>query len=244
MSIPVTAALIVKNGEEHLAEVLAALAGCAEVLVLDSGSTDRSEAIARAAGARVERQDWLGYGRQKNRAVELARHDWIISVDADEILDAAGRAALAALDLSDPARCWRVRRRTFVGRRELRHGHLNDAPIRVFNRTRARFSEAEVHESVQPGGPVLTLGGAFEHRSFRDAADLFARGAAYSRIKAARYRAAGRTGSAPLLVARAAAAFARSWILKRGFLDGRLGVVSALSAAADAATALAMAQDG
>jgi glycosyltransferase involved in cell wall biosynthesis len=239
----ISAVIIVKDGERRLAEVLAALAGCAEIVVLDSGSTDRTLDIARAAGARVHQQAWLGFGPQKNRAVELAAHDWILSLDADEVLDAPAQAGLARLDLSDPTRAWRLRRRTCVGARELRHGHLNDAPIRLFNRTATRFTEAAVHESVPPRGPVATLPGAAMHYAFRDAADLVARGAAYARPKAERYRIDGRRASAPLLLARAASAFARSYVLKSGWLDGRLGVVSALSAALNATTALAMAQD-
>lgn len=244
MSLPISAVIIVQDGGPRFAEVLAALRPCAETVVLDSGSGDGTPEVARAAGARVEHQPWLGYGPQKNRAVELAAHDWILSVDADEVLDAAGQRALAGLDLSDPARCWRLRRRTFVGASELRHGHLNDAPLRLFNRRSTRFADAPVHESVAPRGPLATLDGALLHYAFRDAADLVARGAGYARLKAGRYRAAGRTASAPALVARAAAAFAKSYVLKAGFLDGRLGVVSALSAALNATTALAMAAVG
>ncbi len=235
----ISAVIIVKDGERHLGEVLAAVRGCAEVLLLDSGSTDRTLDIARAAGVRIETQVFLGYGAQKNRAVELARHDWILSLDADEVLDAAGQAALSVVDLSLPSRCWRICRRTFVGTRELRHGHLNDAPVRLFNRTVTRFSDSPVHESVTARGPVVTLGGSLAHYAFRDAADLVQRGAGYARLKAARYREQGRTASAPGLLVRASAAFAKSYVLKAGFLDGRLGVVSALSAALNATTALA-----
>jgi len=239
----ITAAIIVKDGERHLAEVLAALRGCAEVLVLDSGSTDRTLEIARAAGARIEHQDWLGFGPQKNRAVALARHDWILSVDADEVLDAQGQAALQRLDLSDPARCWRLRRRTFVGVRELRHGHLNDAPVRLFNRTATRFNDLRIHESVPACGPQAVLDGTLAHYSFRDAADLFARSGSYTRLKAERYRELGRRSSAAGLLVRAVAAFSKSYLFKAGFLDGRLGVVAALSAAVDASSAMAMASD-
>lgn len=244
MSTPISAVIIVKDGERRLAQVLAGCAGCAEVLVLDSGSTDASEAIARSAGARFERQPFLGFGPQKNRAVELAANDWILSIDADEILDDGARLALGGLDLRDPARCWRIRRRTFVGERELRHGHLNDEPVRLFNRTATRFNDVPVHESVAPRGPVATLPGSILHYSFRDAADLVGRGAGYARHKAAIYRARGRRGSAPWLLARAAGAFAKSYVLKAGFLDGRLGVIAALSSALNASTALAMASEG
>lgn len=243
MTVPISAVIIVKDGERHLARVLAALAPCAEILVLDSGSGDGTEAIARSAGARFERQDFLGFGPQKNKAVALATHDWILSVDADEVLDDAGRLALPNLDLGDAHRCWRIHRRTFVGRRELRHGHLNDAPVRLFNRTATRFNDVPVHESVAPTATVETLPGGLLHYSFRDAAELVARGAGYTRTKAGEYRARGRRASAPWILARAVAAFAKSYLLKRGFLDGRLGVVVALSAALSASTALAMASE-
>lgn len=243
MTIPISAVIIVKDGELHLARVLAALAPCAEILVLDSGSGDGTEAIARSAGARFERQPFLGFGPQKNKAVELAKHDWILSVDADEVLDDAARLALPNLDLADPQRAWRIRRRTFVGRRELRHGHLNDAPVRLFNRTATRFNDVPVHESVAPPERVEILPGGLLHYSFRDAAELVARGAGYTRTKAAEYLAKGRRASAPWILARAAGAFAKSYLLKRGFLDGRLGVIVALSAALSASTALAMASE-
>jgi glycosyltransferase involved in cell wall biosynthesis len=240
----VSAVIIVRDGETRLAEVLAALARCtAEIVVLDSGSTDRTVDIARAAGARVEHQPFLGFGPQKNRAVALATHDWILSVDADEVLDEQAIAAITVLDRSDPSRCWRLRRRTFVGARELRHGHLNDAPVRLFNRTATRFNDVPVHESVAPRGPVTVLPGAIRHYAFRDAADLVARGAGYARTKAERYRAAGRRAAAPVLLLRAAGAFLRSYVVKVGFLDGGLGVVSALSAALNATTAMAMASE-
>lgn len=235
----ISAVIIVKNGERHLAEVLASLRGCAEIVVLDCGSTDQTVAIARAAGARVEHQDWLGYGAQKNRAITLATHDWILSVDADEVLDGAGQAALAQIDCDDTTRCWRIRRRTFIGKRELRHGHLNDAPVRLFHRQVTRFSESVVHESVEPRGPVAVLAGSLAHYAFTDAADLVERGAGYARLKAARYREQGRSAGASVLVLRAMIAFTRSYVLKVGFLDGRLGVVSALSAALNATTAMA-----
>lgn len=241
MSLPISAVIIVRNGEAHLARTLVSLADCAEIVVLDSGSTDNTVEIASAAGARVEHQSFLGFGPQKNRAVSLAAHHWILSVDADEELDPTARAALANLDLSDPVRCWRIRRRTFIGARELRHGHLNDAPLRLFNRTITRFNDVPVHESVFPSGPQATLDGSILHYAFHDIADLFARGAGYARTKAEQYRAVGRHASPPTLLAHGAAAFVRSYVLRLGALDGAMGVAVALSAAANAVVPMAMA---
>ena len=138
--VSISAVVITRNAAARLADVLAAVDCCAERLVLDSGSTDDTLAIARAAGARVAEQPFLGYGPQKRRAVELATHDWILSVDADEVLDAEAREAVRTADLADPTACYAFRRRTFVGDREVRHGAWrDDRVLRLFNRRTAAF---------------------------------------------------------------------------------------------------------
>jgi hypothetical protein len=240
---PISAVLIVKDGEAHLERVLEALAWCDDLLVLDSGSRDRTLEIARERGARIAHQDFLGYGRQKQRAVDLARFDWVLVVDADEVLDAEATRAIRALDLSDPTRCWRLRRRTYIGAREVRHGQWTpDYSLRLFNRTRARFDLVAVHEAVRPGGEVLTLPGALHHYSYRDHAEVFTRLAAYARLKSWDYRQAGRRASAPVLVLRAFWGFFRSYVIKRGFLDGGDGVIVAMSLALDCVLGLVLAE--
>ena len=106
--------------------------------------------MATTHGARVEQQSFLGYGPQKCRAVALATHDWILAIDADEILDDEARDAIRRLDLSDPHACWALRRRTFISSREVRHGAWrNDRVLRLFNRTTAGFKPLPVHEEVE-----------------------------------------------------------------------------------------------
>ncbi len=242
--LAISAVLIVKNGEKHLERVLAALGFCSDILVLDSGSTDRTIEIARAHGARVEHQDFLGYGPQKNRAVELARHDWVLVIDDDEVLDAESAAAIAGLDLTDASRCWRVRRRTYVGAREVRWGQWSpDHSLRLFNRTMSRFNQASVHESVRPAGQVSTLPGAIHHYSYADYAEVFARMDVYARAKADSYRARGRRCGPLLLLMRSGWGFLRSYVFKLGFLDGNAGVIVALSLAVDVALGLAIASE-
>jgi glycosyltransferase involved in cell wall biosynthesis len=241
---PISAVLIVRDGEEHLARVLDALSFCDEILVLDSGSTDRTCEIAKARGARIEHQDFLGYGAQKQRAAELAKHDWVLSIDDDEVLDGEARAAISALDLADPVRSWRIRRRNHIGTREVRHGAwAPDYTLRLFNRTRARFDGAAIHESVRASGAVETLPGSLLHYSFRDYADVFERSGGYARAKAARYRERGRSAGGFTLVVRAIWGFWKSYLFKLGFLDGVAGVVVALSLALDATLGLALAQE-
>lgn len=244
MTLPLSAVIITKDGGERFAEVLRALAFCGEVLVLDSGSRDATCAIARAAGARVEHQDFLGFGPQKARAVALARHDWVLSIDADEVLDAEAAAGIAALPFAslDPSRAFALRRRTFVGAREIRHGIWNpDWLVRLFNRRQARFSDDLVHERVIHPGRPERLPGSLLHYSFRDLGELFKPG--YARLKAGRFVASGRRAGPAKLLARFAWNAARSYVLKQGFRDGGAGVVVAVSAGLDAILALAIAEE-
>jgi glycosyltransferase involved in cell wall biosynthesis len=242
--VSVSAVVITRDAERHLETVLRPLSICAEVVILDSGSTDRTREIAEAAGARWHEHPFDGYGPQKRRAVDLAANDWVLSIDGDEVLDEVAAAGVAAIDWSrqDAAACWRIRRRPFIGTREIRHGHwVPDFVLRLFNRTRHSFTSDLVHESVRPRGPIHTLPGSLLHYSYEDLADLYR--ADYHRLKADLYRSRGRRASGASLAIRAAAAFLRSYLLRRGFLDGPAGVAVALAGAVGAVTGLAMASD-
>jgi len=242
--LPLSAVLITLDAERHLERVLASVAFCEQILVLDSGSTDKTLEIARAFGATIHTQAFLGFGPQKQRAVDLASHDWVLVVDADEVLDGEARRAIEALDFSDPTRAWRIRRRSFVAEREVRYGVWSpDLSLRLFHRAHARFNDLPVHESVVADGPVLELPGSIAHYSFRDLADVFARMGSYSRAKAALYRAKGRRAGPLRLIARMLWGFLRSYVFKRGFLDGNAGVVVALSLAVDSVVAMALASE-
>lgn len=241
-TVPVSAVLITLNAERWLEAVLRPLAGFDEVVILDSGSTDRTREIADAAGVEWSEHSFDGYGAQKRRAVALAHNDWVLSVDADEIMAPETVAAILAIDWekADPRTCWKIRRRPFIGDREIRHGHwVPDPVVRLFNRQHHNFSPALVHESVTPTGRVMTLPGAMTHHSYDDLAGLFR--ADYHRLKASEYRRQGRkTPGVVALTARAGWAFFYSLIVRRGFLDGPAGVVVALSGAVNAVLALAL----
>jgi glycosyltransferase involved in cell wall biosynthesis len=241
-TIAVSAVVITREAEKHLDRVLGALEMCAEIVILDSGSTDRTREIANRHGASWFERPFDGYGPQKRHAVVRARHDWILAVDADEVLDERGSEALAAIDWErqDPSVCWRIRRRPFVGRREIRHGHWNpDWVVRVFNRRHNDFSTAAVHESVMPTGVIRTLPGSLLHYSYRDLGEIIRPD--YHRLKADGYRANGRRANGPVLAVRAMWAFFSSYVVRRGFLDGPAGVVVALAGAVNAVLGLALA---
>ena len=241
---PLSAVIITLNAERHLERVLTALTGvCSEIVILDSGSTDDTRIIAERHGVRFSVQPFAGYGAQKRAAVALATHDWVLELDADEILDEQARNGLRSLELADPKTCWRIRRRNHVGRREIRYGHWSpDWCLRLFHRRQHNFSTAAVHEAVHPSGAVKTLPGSILHYGYVDLVDIFRM--KYHRMKADDYRERGRrTGSAALAV-RAGWAFFHSYVLRRGFLDGQAGVMIAVSAAMNATLGLAQASWG
>ncbi len=240
--VPVSTVVITCDAERHLAPVLAAVALCDDLVVLDSGSTDRTRAIAEAHGARWFEHPFDGFGPQKRRATALARHDWVLSLDADEVPDEAAIAGLADLDWDrlDGRTCGRLKRRNFIGSSEIRYGHWGrDRVVKLFDRRFHQVSPDPVHAAVAPTGPVLDLPGSLLHYSYPDAAALFAPD--YHRGKAVSYRNRGRRAAGPVLLLRAAWAFGSSYLLRRGFLDGRLGLVVALAAAVNATVGLAMA---
>ncbi len=224
----ISAVVIARDAAAHIGETLASVAFCAERLVLDSGSTDDTAAIARMAGARVEQQPFLGYGQQKRRAVELAEHDWILSLDAE------AAAAVAALDLTDPARCFAFRRRTFIGRREIHHGPWGgEQVLRLFHRSSANFSPLPVHERVESRAAPQLLPGSILHHSFTDSADVLTRSIRYARIKAELIRGKRQRTSAWTLPFRGLATFAKAYVLQSGWRDGTAGLIIALSRVID-----------
>lgn len=232
--LPISCVVITRDAGERLAATLESAQACAERLVLDSGSTDATVSIARERGARVEHQPFLGFGLQKRRAVELATHDWILSLDADEALDDEAIRGLAALDLSDPSRCWAWRRRTFIGSREMRHGPWGrERVLRLFNRTASGFTDHRVHERVDGATAAQLAPGSILHHSFEACADVIVRSARYSGPKAAILRDKGETSPAWMLPLRGLAAFTKSYCLQGGWRDGAAGFIVALSRVVD-----------
>jgi glycosyltransferase involved in cell wall biosynthesis len=233
-SLPISAVIITRNAAARIGEVLQAVEMCAERLVLDSGSTDGTVELARTAGARVEFQPFLGYGPQKRRAVELASYDWILSLDADEVLDEEAQTACGHLDLSNPTACWSIHRRTFVGTHEVKYGTWRgERVLRLFNRTMASFKATPVHEEVESRQPARHLAGSIRHYSFTDCSDLLMRSLRYAPLKASILRAKGERAGAWMLPLRGLAAFVKSYVLRSGWRDGAIGFVVAIGRVID-----------
>lgn len=220
--------IITLNEEENLERCLATLHGLAdEIVVLDSGSTDRTETVARAAHARFEVQPWLGYVGQKNAVIRRATHEWIFSIDADETLSSKLRAEVQRLKDSPPdgqIQGFSVPRCVFYEGRWIRHGDwYPDRLTRLFRRDAAKFAGGKVHERLEVSGKVLPLAGELYHFSFRDAADHWARCEKYARLWAETQHEAGKSAHAFSPWSHAFHRLLRAYVLRRGFLDGRRG---------------------
>ena len=221
--------LITLNEAHGLERCLRSVDFADEIVVVDSGSTDDTVALARAAGARVAVQaDWPGFGRQKNRALDLATGDWVLSIDADEVVTPGLRdAILAAVRAPGHADAFRIRRRSCFAGKPLRFGDwLGDRVVRLFRRGRARFSDDVVHERLVHDGPAPVLDGLLMHYTVDSLADALDKARRYALDGAPGVAARGRGGLASAL-GHAGWTFLRGYVLRGGFLDGRLGLVLA-----------------
>jgi glycosyltransferase involved in cell wall biosynthesis len=223
--LPVSVVIISKNEALAIADCLASVAGLAdEIVVLDSGSTDGTREICAAQGARVIDADWLGFGPQKNLAVQAARNDWVLCLDADERLSAELSASIAAT-LAAPAhgayRC--ARRNRFLGR-YLRHGEgYPDWSLRLFDRRVAHWSSDAVHEKVLCTAPVGRLAGDLLHESAETLEAYLAKQNRYTSLAAAAFD--GKPVSAARLVLSPLVRFVKFYLLRGGFRDGLPGLV-------------------
>jgi len=225
-----SATIITKNEARDLPACLASLTFCDEIIVVDSGSTDDTVAIAEARGCRVIiRTDWVGFGAQKQRALDAATGDWVLSIDADEVIPAKLALEIqAAIERRDAAG-YRVNRLNFFLGKPLRHGGwYPDRHLRLVRRESARFSEDLVHESLHVDGQVRDLATDMPHQSYRDLGEVLEKQRQYAlsggEQRRIRNKKSGGVGKAAL---RALWTFVRLYLFKRGFLDGRAGFLAA-----------------
>ncbi len=160
-----SATIITLNEAQNIARAIRSLSCADEIVVIDAGSTDATPDIARSLGARVVPHLWSGFAAQKNFASDQARHDWILSLDADEELNVDAQAALSKWKNSEPAAAgYRFARRArYLGRWVLHSGWYPDYKLRLFDRRKGHWEGAYVHESVVVNGPAETLAGEILH---------------------------------------------------------------------------------
>ncbi len=225
--------LITRNEEVNLEECLASLEGIAQqIVVVDTNSADRTLEIAQKYGALIAQPtDWPGFGPQKNRALELATGDWVLSLDADERLTPALRSEiLTAIHHNAHVDCFAIPRLSWYCGRFIRHsGWSPDYVDRLFKRGSAHFSDDLVHERLIPQGQVARLKTPLLHFSFMNFSQVLQKLDRYSTASAEQAFAKGKTSSPLKAVLHGIWAFLRTYVIRTGFLDGAQGFALAIS---------------
>ncbi len=216
--------LITKNEAANIRDCLQSVAWADEIIVVDSGSTDDTVAIAREMGALVHEHDWPGFGPQKNRALAYATKDWVFSIDADERVTPELRAEIEQAmheGKADGYYCPRLSQ--FCGRYIHHSGWYPDYVLRLFKRGAGRFSDSLVHESVQLTGASGKLKSPLLHYSYLSASDVERKVDHYSTAAAQQMFKAGKRTSWGRAVLSGGWAFVRTYVVRLGMLDGTAG---------------------
>jgi glycosyltransferase involved in cell wall biosynthesis len=227
--LALSAVLITKNAANALEDCLRSVSFCDDIVVVDSGSEDGTTELARRYGARVIPCEWRGFGPQKQFAVEQARHDWVLCIDADERVSETLQASIAAA-LADPqAKAYRFPRcNRFLGR-YLRHGEgYPDWSLRLFHRGYGRWSDDAVHEKVLCEGAVGELAGDLLHDSAETLDSYLTKQNRYTSLAADEALARGKRASVGKLLLSPLFRFIKFYFLRRGFLDGVPGLIHIL----------------
>ena len=231
--------LITNNEEANLARTLQSVMplvadGKGEIIVVDSGSTDRTVEIARSFGAKVLSEEWKGYAAQKNSAIDKANGVWILSLDGDEEVDAeaVGEIRRVVDHPSGATKGYYIpRKNRFLGRWIKHGGFWPDPKMRLFLKSAGRFEDRAVHEDVKiEAGASGQLKGALLHHSYPTMSDYIRHMNEYSTLGAEMAVANGYRGNAIVdIVLRPAATFLYNYFFRLGFLDGREGLLLHLS---------------
>jgi len=241
LTLPISAFVICRDEEAGIAACLESLRCCAEIIVVDSGSTDRTIPIIEALRARglpivLLHQEWLGYAGQKQFALDRATQPWCLNLDADEWLDETLQSQIAALlKAEETVAAWRLRRipAALYGLRPLPRGIYPKPVLRLVRRGRARYDLAAlVHEGMIVDGRVRDCKhGAIQHERRLGIEDQLRKELVYARLKATQRIRQGRSPSRLKLIFNPMIYFIRIFILHRWFLCGRRGFVHAVTAA-------------
>ena len=238
-SIPkITVTIIAFNEEQKIGRAVKSAHWADEIIVVDSKSTDRTREIAESLGARVVVHPWQGYGRQKNFAHELASHEWVLNIDADEWISPALATEIrstlrnfASSSAGSPAG-FDLPRRTYYLGRWIRHGGwYPNRLVRLAQKTHSRWSEPQVHEALEVQGPIGSLSEPLDHDAFSSIADQIETNLRFARLGARDLQNKGQTPSILKLLVKPVGKWLETYVFKLGFLDGLRGFIISTNAA-------------
>ncbi len=233
--LPLSVAIITKDEADRLPDCLASVTFAAQVVVVDSGSTDGTLEIAARWGAQVDTEPWQGYGRQKQLAIDRCQQPWILVLDADErVSPELGRELAAVLASGSTCAAYSLPRKNFFFGRWLRHaGWWPDRVTRLFKRGAARMSDRLVHEALVVEGELGSLQAPLIHLTSRDLAQTIDKINRYSSAGARELCNRGQRASIGKALAHMIWAFINNYFLRLGILDGGPGLIQALTDASN-----------
>ncbi len=223
---PLSVAIITLNAATQLAACLQSVAFADEIVIVDSGSTDGTQALTERFGARLIQQDWLGFGPQKQFAVEACAHDWVLCLDADERVSPALQASIKNALKTPSTVAFRFPRcNRFLGR-YLKHGEgYPDWSLRLFDRRQAQWSADAVHEKVETSSVIGELSGDLLHDSAESLASYLSKQNRYTSLAAEMAFKAGKRATFGHLALSPLIRFIKFYVIRRGFLDGLPGLI-------------------
>jgi len=219
--------IVCKNGAKVISETIKSFAGLTDdILIYDNGSTDGTQEIVKQSKAKLVEGSWEGFGKTKNKGNELAKYNWILSLDADEGIDEELKKNLLQLDLTDVLKVYEFRFKNFLGNTWLRFGEWgSDRHIRLFNRQKIKWDDAEVHESlIIPGGAEkIATTGYVLHKTAATIKEYEEKMKNYATLNAKKYFKQGKTTGELKIFFSAVFSFIKNYFFKLGFLDGKTG---------------------
>ncbi|CAM4485890.1 MAG: hypothetical protein LEGION0403_FIIPPAGN_00330 [Legionella sp.] len=225
-----TVTVIAKNEERNIRRCLESVQFADEIIVLDSGSTDNTVAIAKEYTEHVYSTDWPGYGAQKQRALAKATGDWVLNLDADEAVSEKLKQEIMQAMVLDEADAYRVAIQMYFYNQPLKYSSSPKRHARLYKRQGAHFSADIVHEKIvlPQGARIGKLKNCIMHHSFKDVSHVIYKMNKYSSYSAKTYIVKQRKASFPKTLASTSWMFFRCYVLQRGFLDGRIGFLFAV----------------
>src|SRR5574341_2624490 len=224
--MPISVAIITKNEEERLPVCLKSISFADDIVVVDSGSTDRTVEIAKEFGCRVFVEDWKGFGPQKNSAVEKCRHEWVLFIDADERITVETKEVIQKVLERPEADAYSFKRKNYLHGRWIKHsGYWPDRQIRLVNRNKGSL-QSVIHEKWVTEGRLIDLDTCIEHYAFSNYSDMLKTLNEYSTVTAEELFASGSRATPLLPLYHGIGMFLKIYLLERGFLDGMDGLVT------------------
>jgi len=222
--------IITKNEALHIGRCLESVSWADEIIVLDSGSADNTVEICKRYTDKVFVTDWPGFGIQKQRALEHAQGDWVFSIDADEVVSAELKAEIQAAMVESSFHGYEIPRLSSYCGKQMRHGGwYPDYVLRLFKRETGCFTDNVVHERIVIVGDVAKLTVPLLHDAFINLEEVLHKVNSYSSLGANMLYQKNVSSSLAKAIFKALWTFIRTYILKAGFLDGRQGLMLAIS---------------